>query len=501
MFSEKKPSNICRYGHFSKKCSSPLTWTIHFNMENPLEELPKYGIICSVKGFSIFSRLPSKNGVTIFGRSCRQLKRTGVSIMKSVSITSHIGRSQHDNKSGKDTRIRNASDLARASRHNNHDYTQDDVDRMESSINLDLKKYNKQYNRYLKRVDHLDLVSTVKEMYHEEFDAAVENYNKKQISKNHSERCINDYFTSISDNEKQEVAVEGIIQIGDMDDWKDSSIEDRLRIEPILFRGLEEVLKIKGFKLAGVSFHVNETSPHLHYVGICVDESIKKTGMAKRIGKAKVFTKEVLSEVLQNNVRKAMEPLVQKEFGLNFKEKETGRNKDLSKNQLINADLENNIKKNTVKLNKTIKKHEELEAECEQLSRDNNDVIRLLNDYFDIQQELNIQEINDFEAFISGLVAMNYFYEDFQKTIDDIKNHHDPEERFYVGRLRYLEDILRQPQEKQYKMEKTVRDTSAKVKRLSKPSTRAALNRLVSDLEKENDDLREFARINGLLEF
>ena len=63
--------------------------------------------------------------------------------MLQVAYTNHIGRAEHDEKSGKDTSISNAADLAMTEKHNNHDYSQEDVDRMQSAINLELKKYNK----------------------------------------------------------------------------------------------------------------------------------------------------------------------------------------------------------------------------------------------------------------------------------------------------------------------------------------------------------------------
>ena len=261
--------------------------------------------------------------------------------MKAVSCTSHIGRSNHEKNSGKNTSISTAGDLAATEIHNNHEYTNEDVARMQSYIDLDLKPHNVQFDRNLQVVDRLDLVDAVKELYHEEFDAAVMKYNRKQIENGKESRCIDDYFEHISNNKKQEIAVEGILQVGEFDDWKGISLDMKKKVMPIYLDALRAVLgAIPGFKLAGASFHINEGSPHLQYVGICVDESVKKTGMEKRIGKAAVFTREVLSEILQDKVREVMEPMIQKEFGWRFEEKQTGRNKDLSKNEWLNDKLQ-----------------------------------------------------------------------------------------------------------------------------------------------------------------
>lgn len=260
--------------------------------------------------------------------------------MSSVAMTSHIGATQHD-KTAKSNTISTGGDLANVEKHNNHDYTEQDVSRMQSSIDLSMKVYNKQYDRDLNEVDRLELVSSVKDIYHEEFDAAVAEYNQIQIEKGRPQRQISDYFESISDNEKQEVAVEGLIQIGDYADWKGTTIEEKLRVVPILEAGLGVIAaEIPGFKIAGASLHMNEGSPHIHYVGVCVDESEKKKGMNKRIGKSAVFTRKVMSEILQNRMREVMEPMVKETYGWDFKIKKGGRNEDLSKNEYVNMKLQ-----------------------------------------------------------------------------------------------------------------------------------------------------------------
>lgn len=260
--------------------------------------------------------------------------------MTSVSMTSHIGAAQHD-KNAKSNTISTGADLANVEKHNNHDYTEQDVARMQSNIDLSLKEYNQQYDRHLQKVERLDLVSSTKEIYHEEFDAAVAEYNKAQVEKGRANRQISDYFESISENEKQEVAVEGLIQIGEYDDWKGMTAEEKLRVVPILEAGLNVIAtEIPGFKIAGASLHMNEGSPHIHYVGVCVDESKKKKGLNKRVGKSAVFTKDVLSEVLQNRLREVMEPMVKETFDWDFKTKKTGRNQDLSKNEYVNQKLQ-----------------------------------------------------------------------------------------------------------------------------------------------------------------
>ncbi len=54
--------------------------------------------------------------------------------------------------------------------------------------------------------------------------------------------------------------------------------------------------------VANAVVHMDEDSPHMHVVGVPVATGYKK-GLSKQVSKRKVFTKEVLSEVLQDELR------------------------------------------------------------------------------------------------------------------------------------------------------------------------------------------------------
>lgn len=258
--------------------------------------------------------------------------------MKKVAYTNHIGQSQAD-KGSRGTNISSASDLAAAEKHNNHDYTEEDLEHIQSNINLALKEYNKQFDRNLQEVGWVDLVQTVKEIYHEEFDQAVTDYNKKQRRK---DRRIRDYYEKVSEDKKTDLAIEGLIQIGSKEDWEGMSLEDKQKVLPLYLECLRELQReFPGLRLAGASFHINESSPHLHWVGVCVDERPKRRGLQKVSNKSAVFTSENMSTILQEKLREHMERKMQKiwpdwEFG----PKKSGRNEDLSKNELKNLQLQ-----------------------------------------------------------------------------------------------------------------------------------------------------------------
>lgn len=379
--------------------------------------------------------------------------------MKKVAFTNHIGRSNHDSNSGKDTTIKTAAELQATEKHNNHDYTQEEVERMQSSISLDDKIYNIQYDRNMNQVEHLDLEAIVKQMYHEEFDEAVKKYNAQQKEKGHAERQIKDYYQYISDNEKQEVVVEGILQFGEYEDWKDLSIDERKKAIPILLEGLKIVQAIPGFKIAGVSEHLNEGSPHIHYVGICVDEKKKKTGLEKRISKSAVFTKKVLSEVMQDQVRKVVEPKIKETFGWELKEKQKGRNEDFTKNQIAIQKQEEQLKElksqtdsassgaaaaeeSRLAAEEELKKvNEEIEEAKRQLEATNQQHQQILKETSLLERTLSklkeeyeklvervkglVEAIHPLERVISILNTISAFEGDFRTILNVIKRDND----------------------------------------------------------------------------
>lgn len=75
--------------------------------------------------------------------------------------------------------------------------------------------------------------------------------------------------------------------------------------------------------------HLDEDSPHMHIVGVHVADGYKK-GLSKQVSKRKVFTKDVLSRVLQDDLREVANKEVNDWFGKQIKEKSKGRNHDLS---------------------------------------------------------------------------------------------------------------------------------------------------------------------------
>ncbi len=217
------------------------------------------------------------------------------------------------------------------------------------------------------------LYNDVINLYKTEFEEARLEYNSKQTR---DDRKIDNYFKKISENSKNDLACEIIIELGNKKYWdtKDNNFKYKMtNVFTEQVNDLENLLP--NFKIASAIIHYDETSPHLHIVGVPIKYK-NKNGMSKQIGKADVFTKEVLKD-LQDNMRTLCIASFNKEYGLNniLKTKQKGRNNDINVNDMDNYQLmQEELKKNQKKLEIANKKSLELDM----YSNDMKDIINNL---------------------------------------------------------------------------------------------------------------------------
>lgn len=221
--------------------------------------------------------------------------------MGNISYTAHV--------SNKKSAITSKTKLAAVAKHNlrkykSSDYSKDNIVIVYGTSNL---------------------IDDVKTVYHKEFDEALEEYNKKQTR---PDRRIEDYFEHVAGKE-QDMAVEIIIQIGDREFWKQyDDMKSYIKLSYEIILG-ELIKRLPGFVVANAVVHLDEDSPHMHIVGVPVADGYKK-GLSRQVSKRKVFTKEVLSRVLQDELREVANKEVNDCFGEHIKEKSKGRNHDLT---------------------------------------------------------------------------------------------------------------------------------------------------------------------------
>ena len=176
------------------------------------------------------------------------------------------------------------------------------------------KKFDK--TKIITLVGSSNLYKDVLNLYKKEFTDVVEKYNKNKIDS----RKIKDYFEHISNNKRNDLAVEIIIQIGNKEYWQNKSWSKKMKMNDIFTSQLQKLSElVPNFAIANATVHYDEASPHLHVVGVPI--AFFENGLEKRVSKSRIFTKEKLEE-LQTEMRK--------DLPFKLKPKEKGRNRDLS---------------------------------------------------------------------------------------------------------------------------------------------------------------------------
>lgn len=199
----------------------------------------------------------------------------------------------------------------------------------------------------------------VKQLYLDEFEDARLEYNSKQ---SRPSRMIDNYFDNVSNNEKKDLACEIIIELGDKEYWDTKDDEFKSRMSEVYKKQVNDLeLLVPNFKVASAIIHYDETSPHMHIVGVPIKYK-NKNGMEKQVGKSDVFTKESLI-TLQNKMRTLCIEEFNQEYNMDstLKKKQKGRNMDIHVSDMDNyIALKKQLEKNTENLNKANKKSLEL---------------------------------------------------------------------------------------------------------------------------------------------
>ncbi|NLK71946.1 MAG: mobilization protein [Clostridiales bacterium] len=279
--------------------------------------------------------------------------------MEGISFTAHV--------SNKKSAITSKSKLAGVAKHNLRKYKSEEY----SAENIFL----------IYGTDNL--VRDVKAVYHQEFDEALKVYNENQAR---ADRKIEDYFEHVA-NKEQDMAVEIIIQVGDRAYWKEHC-ENKVFMRRIYRMLLEELqYQLPQFVVANAVVHMDEDSPHMHVVGVPVGIGYKK-GMSKQVSKRKVFTREVLSIVLQDKLRAFANQKAEIVLGEQIREKSKGRNHDLSV-------MEYKVSKEEIRYDELKEQADEKQQENQLLEREKK---QLVQEYDTLSMRVAVKQMDYEEA-------------------------------------------------------------------------------------------------------
>ena len=327
--------------------------------------------------------------------------------MGNISYTAHV--------SNKKSAITSKSKLAAVAKHNlrkykSSDYSKDNICIIYGTSNL---------------------IDDVKTVYHKEFDEALEEYNKKQIR---PDRKIEDYFEHVAGKE-QDMAVEIIIQIGDREFWKQfDDMKSYMKLSYQII--LDELRKrLPQFVVANAVVHLDEDSPHMHIVGVPVADGYKK-GLSKQVSKRKVFTKDVLSRVLQDELREVANKEVNDWFGKQIKEKSKGRNHDLTVAEYKVAQetehleqIQEQVHDADIKLFASKIAYKELErSQTKELNEKRSELQSVRQEIASVADKANeaIELLDKINAFVSSFRL-------FAPTIEEYANHVEADKTIEAG--------------------------------------------------------------------
>ena len=328
--------------------------------------------------------------------------------------------------------------LGASDKHNERKYKSNSLENTNSNINFELSKNNEILR------GTRDLYKDVEKTYKEEFTKAVEDYNAKQ---KRNDRKIYDYFQKISDDKKTNLYTEVVVQVGDNEFWKNKNLEEKKQMVEVFNKQLEIIEKeYPNFKISNATAHFDETSPHMHIIGVCVSDretalknkddkkvSKRKNGLEKYVSQSEIFTQKNLLEFHKIFDEKSL-----KVFNEVYKTNEVLNDKKLHQEHL---DLKT-FKMSAEKIKEAQKEFDDLKLKKEEVK----------NDIKDLEKEKsnleNLKEEN--KDLIKKLTKENeklYKVEAIDKNVDKKRNHFTGkiksvimEEHIYNSLLRYARE-------------------------------------------------------------
>lgn len=357
--------------------------------------------------------------------------------------------------------IQNKEKLKKINNHNHRNF--------KKSYNEDLDLTRSKDNIIL--VGSKDIAKDIEKLYKTEFDEAVYNYNSKQ---KRADRKIINYLDKVSEDNKKNVAVEMILQLGDKEDWQNASLEDKKKMEQVFKKGLE-VLESKGLRVGNAVIHLDEVSPHCHIVAVPVAKGFK-TGMEKQVSAKAVLEKKKLYEL-----RKELDTKLIDEYNKVY-------DKDLVKREekgIIDKHLDpmeyKEVKPILDELIKTVDKNIVLEEIKENL-RDKEKEIKEVKESIDYSETLKKKLVADVEAKEKEVEELKAILKEKDKIKDefykndnyifDLKNKTDEQKKEIAEKEKSLKDLeienknIQNDIDNQWNIRNNIRDKELKISEL-----------------------------------
>ena len=360
----------------------------------------------------------------------------------SISVSMHIGSDKNA--------IKTMSDIKRCDLHNNRKYKNE----KNEDINLSLSKYN------ITLKGTKNIYTDMENFYKTEFADALYNYNLKQ---QREDRKIVDYLTKMEKDTKTNIGVEILFQIGDKEDWKDKTLEEKQKSIDIFKTAIPELEK-RNIKVVNASLHLDETCPHLHVIAVPIVEN-QKRGLEKQVSQNKIITRELMKELREVTEKNFIE-----EYNKIY-----GTSKELKKGSEIEEHLQVQDYKNTKKMLEIAKQcgdklqlKEELKVKSNQLT---NELTKLDNE----NKEKNKKKV-ELENNIKNIDTKNKEY------IDKLEKNKKDLETSTAGITEQIKDL--ESKYKEVKKIKEDKDKELELELINKSNK-------ISEIEKIKEEIKQ----------
>lgn len=390
--------------------------------------------------------------------------------MSELSYSFHLGSDKNRTKSAKkiagnnvsntssysNNSISNAKTLSKVNKHNLRDY-----DNKKDDIEVIFGSY--------------DLYKDTQNLYKNEFQESQDEYNNKQ---KRDDRKIENYFKYVSDDKQRDLACEIIIELGDMDFWNEKDMNYKKKMTEVYQGQVYKLMELMPqFKVANAVIHYDETSPHMHIVGVPIKDDNKR-GMKKQTCKSKIFTKESLAK-LQDLMREDCIERFNKvyEQSAELKEKQKGRNRDIAVKDMGDyREIKKQLKQKEQKLEKANNQTKTLDNESVEIKDllDNLKPTRLNKNNMIISNE-DIDKIKNYTKNVKDITKeirsvndLNLAIKDFEHSAFEI----DKENRSLKYQLELKDDEIRE-----LKSEISTKDKIIGKLRAEKESLKSQLNK------------------------
>lgn len=334
-----------------------------------------------------------------------------------------------------------------------------------------LRKYDNQLELINTIKGTNDIINDVKDLYLELFEEAKLEYNNKQ---KRDDRKIKNYFDKISNDTKHDLACEIIIELGDMDFWADKDDKFKHKMVEVFKEqiiDLEEV--VSNFKISNATIHFDESSPHLHIVGVPFKDGMKN-GLEKQVGKSDVFNKISLVNI-QDKMREYCINSFNRIYNLNYtlKAKEEGRNVDIN---VANMNEYKKFKREQVKYKKQLKELNNKTDELQNKSSEINEIIDNLKP--------TIMNKNNYSISNEDVDKIKKYIEQTNNTTSNLRNAND-----INIILKKYEDDLREHSNEVRNLKKKIKTRDDRIEELEYDLDEA--NETIDELEDKISSLQE----------